>query len=225
MSIVLHHSLCAILFCHKVYWWRLGRLGRLDCYQGTVNVLSGHPRWMFRKNSIEFFIGLQPYLYYYYSGCTLKSHGHMSFLECSMVTWPCHVTWLTKSLSCLCLYSVACLELFDWVFKCMGNLFLLEALTTWMYPFLNWSSTNTCTSSLFSLNNEYTFLFFGMNPSFSSMAWSQAFYMGILSDSLFPNTLFHFQNLLGTSVVRTSSRKRFPTHLNTQSKISKHTME
>jgi len=28
------------------------------CYQGTVNVLSGHPRWMFRKNSMEFFVGL-----------------------------------------------------------------------------------------------------------------------------------------------------------------------
>ena len=33
---------------------------------------------MFKKNSIEFFIGLQPYLYYYYSGCTLESHGYMS---------------------------------------------------------------------------------------------------------------------------------------------------
>jgi len=31
-------------------------------------------------------VGLQPYLYYYYSGCTLESHGHMSFPECSMVT-------------------------------------------------------------------------------------------------------------------------------------------
>ena len=56
------------------------------CYQGTVSVLSGHPRWMFRKNSMEFFIGLQPYLYYCYSGCTLESHDHMSFPECSMVT-------------------------------------------------------------------------------------------------------------------------------------------
>jgi len=58
----------------------------LGCYQGTVNVLSGHSRWMFRKNSMEFFVGLQPYLYYYYSGCTLESYGHMSFPECSMVT-------------------------------------------------------------------------------------------------------------------------------------------
>ena len=77
---------------------------RLPCYQGTVSVLSGHPRWIFRKNSMEFFVGLQPYLYYCYSGCTLGSHDHMSFPECSMVTWPCHVTfWLTKSLFCLLL--------------------------------------------------------------------------------------------------------------------------
>ena len=48
--------------------------------------LSDHPRWMFKKNSMEFFIGLQFYLYYCYSGCTLKSHDHLLFPECSMVT-------------------------------------------------------------------------------------------------------------------------------------------
>ena len=52
---------------------------------------------MFKKNSIEFFVRLQPYLYYYYSGCTLESHNHMSFPKCSMTTWPCHMIWLTKS--------------------------------------------------------------------------------------------------------------------------------
>ena len=41
--------------------------------------LSDHPRWMFKKNSIEFFVGLQSYLYYCYSGCTLKSHDHLLF--------------------------------------------------------------------------------------------------------------------------------------------------
>ena len=56
------------------------------CYQWTVNVLSNHPRQMFKKNSMEFFVGLQPYLYYYYSGCTLESHNHMFFPECSMIT-------------------------------------------------------------------------------------------------------------------------------------------
>ena len=48
--------------------------------------LSDHPRWMFEKNSMEFFVGLQPYLYYCYSGYTLKSHDHLLFPECSMVT-------------------------------------------------------------------------------------------------------------------------------------------
>ena len=100
------------------------------CYQGTVNVLSSHPRWMFRKNLMEFSLDCSPTYTYYYSGCTLESHGHMSFPECSVVTWPCHVTWLTKSLSCLCLYSIVCLEILVWVFRCVGNLFLLEVLIT-----------------------------------------------------------------------------------------------
>ena len=74
-----------------------------------------------------------------------------------------------------------------------------------MYPFLNWSSTNVCTSSLSSLDSEYTFPSLGINPSFNSMVWSQIFRTGILSDSFFPNTFFHFQNLLGTSLFDTSS--------------------
>ena len=134
------------------------------CYQGTVNVLSGHPRWMFRKNSIEFFVGLQPYLYYYYSGCTLEFHGHVSFPECSMVTWPCHMTWLTKTLFYLCLCSIVLLwRLLGWVFPCMGSLFLLEVLITHplsskstpsrgVFYFLQYSCTFSyveCTSFLF----------------------------------------------------------------------------
>ena len=73
--------------CHKVM--SHDKCGKVvyrpysSCYRGTVNVLSGHPRWMFRKNSMEFFVGLQPYLYYYYSGCTLESHGHVFLPECS----------------------------------------------------------------------------------------------------------------------------------------------
>jgi len=34
---------------------------------------------MFKKNSIEFFIRLSYYLYYFTSGFTLKSYGHKSF--------------------------------------------------------------------------------------------------------------------------------------------------
>jgi len=29
------------------------------CYRETVSALSDHPRWMFKKNSMEFFIGFQ----------------------------------------------------------------------------------------------------------------------------------------------------------------------
>jgi len=41
-------------------------------FRWAVNALSDHPRWMFKKNSIEFFIGLDYYLYYFYSSCTLS---------------------------------------------------------------------------------------------------------------------------------------------------------
>ena len=101
------------------------------CYQWTVNVLSDHPRWMFKKNSMEFFAGLQPYLYYYYSGCTLESHDHMFFPECSMITWPCHVIWL---------YWVP--TLFISLFYCMLWGF---GLSVQMHgkPFPVWGSHNT----------------------------------------------------------------------------------
>ena len=72
---------------------------------------------MFKKNSMEFFVGLQSYLYYCYSGCTLKSHDHLLFPECSMVTWPCYVTLA---------YSVPILPftpLYTWVFEMYGEPF------------------------------------------------------------------------------------------------------
>jgi len=37
----------------------------MECYQRTVIVLSNHPRWMFRKNSMEFLVRLVYYLYYF----------------------------------------------------------------------------------------------------------------------------------------------------------------
>ena len=63
---------------------------------------------MFKKNSMEFFVGLQPHLYYYYSGCTLKSHDHMFFPECSMITWPCHVI-LTYWVPTLFIFLLHCM--------------------------------------------------------------------------------------------------------------------
>ena len=49
------------------------------CYRRTVIVLSDHPRWMFRKNSIEFFVGLVYYLYYFTVAVRLLVHNHMFF--------------------------------------------------------------------------------------------------------------------------------------------------
>jgi len=42
-------------------------------------VLSDHPRWIFKKNSMEFFVGLLLYLYYFISSCTLIVHDYIFF--------------------------------------------------------------------------------------------------------------------------------------------------
>ena len=63
---------------------------------------------------------------------------------------------------------------------------------------------NIYISSLFSLNSKYTFFFFGMNPSFNSMAWFQAFCTSICSDSFFSNIFFYFYNFLGTNFLNAS---------------------
>jgi len=92
--------------------------------------LSNHPRWMFRKNSIEFFVGLSYYLYYFISGCTLKSYSHKSFQN---VLWSYdsgHVVCLLKFPHYLYLDPIVHLDVVDQIFKCMGNYFLLGALTT-----------------------------------------------------------------------------------------------
>ena len=44
-----------------------------------MNALSDHPRWMFKKNLMEFFIGLDYYLYYFTVAVLLLVHGHMIF--------------------------------------------------------------------------------------------------------------------------------------------------
>ena len=49
------------------------------CYRKTMIVLSDHLRWMFRKNSMEFFVGLVYYLYYFTVAIQLLVHDHMSF--------------------------------------------------------------------------------------------------------------------------------------------------
>jgi len=45
----------------------------------TVIALSDHPRWIFRKNLMEFFVGLVYYLYYFTVAIQLLVYNHMSF--------------------------------------------------------------------------------------------------------------------------------------------------
>ena len=113
LSSLTQYSSLYLLSDYPNNFFAINLSGNYPCYQWTVNVLSNHPRWMFKKNSIEFLIGLQPYLYYVYSGCTLESHNHMFFPECSMITWPYHVIWLTESPPYLYPYSIVCFEVLD----------------------------------------------------------------------------------------------------------------
>jgi len=59
-----------------------------SCYRWAVIAFSDHPRWMFRKNLMEFFIKLLNYLYYFTSGYTLLVPWSHVLLECSMITCP-----------------------------------------------------------------------------------------------------------------------------------------
>ena len=74
-----------------------------------------------------------------------------------------------------------------------------------MYPFLSYSYMNSCTSSLSFLDNRYTFSFLSTNPSFISIAWSQIFCVGILSDCFLPKTLIYLWNFSGTSFLASVS--------------------
>ena len=93
--------------------------------------LKDHSRWVFRKNSIEFLVGLTTYLYYFYTWLyttSPRSHvfSRMFYDHMSFVTWydyfkfPCY----------LYLVYVVWLDVCNQVFECMGNLFLLWALIT-----------------------------------------------------------------------------------------------
>ena len=64
---------------------------------------------------------------------------------------------------------------------------------------------NSLTSSLSSFNKGYTFPFLSTNPSFMSIAWSQIFRVGILSDCFLPKTLIHLWNFSGTHFFASSS--------------------
>ena len=96
-----------------------------------MNTPNDHPRWMFKKNSMEFFIGLSYYLYYFTSGYTLKSHGQN-------VLWlydSGHIVQLLRFPHYLYLDPIVHLDVVDQMPKCVGNYFLLGALIT-KYQFL-----------------------------------------------------------------------------------------
>jgi len=95
------------------------------CYWWAVIALSDYSRWMFRKNSMKFFVGLLNYLYYFYKWLYTTSPQSHDLLECSMIMWPCYLIRLPKFLCYLYLDSVVWLDIVDQVFKCMGNFFFL----------------------------------------------------------------------------------------------------
>ena len=89
----------------------------------TPDGCSGRTRW---SSSID----LHPYLYYYYSGCTLESHSHISFsrMFCDHLTLSHDLAYWV--LLYLYSYSIVHLKVLHQVFKCMGDLFWLGVLIT-----------------------------------------------------------------------------------------------
>jgi len=74
----------AIEFCYEVWCWDIrGCLPRIVLSSKPVSAklwrLRAQPRWLFRKNSVKFSIGLYNYLYKYPLVCAPISHNHMTF--------------------------------------------------------------------------------------------------------------------------------------------------
>ena len=91
--------------------------------------LKDHSRWVFRKNSSSP-LDWTTYLYYLYKWLYTTSPQSHVLLECSTITWPCHVIWLLKFPCYLYLVFIVWLDICNQVFECMGNFFLLRALIT-----------------------------------------------------------------------------------------------
>jgi len=71
------------------------------------------------------------YLYYFYKWLYATNPRSHVLLECSIVTWPCHMIWLLMFPHYLYLVFIVWLDICDQVFERVGNLFLLEAFITW----------------------------------------------------------------------------------------------
>jgi len=126
----------AILFS----FWSVFILTRY-CYWRAVIALSDHPRWMFRKNSMEFFVVLSYYLYYFTVAILLRVQNHMFFQN---ILWsPDLVMWYDylSSHAYLYLHPIVCLEVIDQIFKCTGSYFLLRALITDIVTMLQCDNT------------------------------------------------------------------------------------
>ena len=78
---------------------------------------------MFRKNSMEFFVGLDYYLYYFTSGYILKSHGHKSFQNVLWSHDSSHVICLLKFPHYLYCDPIMHLDVVDQIVQMRGKLF------------------------------------------------------------------------------------------------------
>ena len=125
---------------------------------------------MFRKNLIEFFIGLDSYLYYFYSGCTISPWSH-ALPECSMITWPCHMTLVPT----LFISQPHCMS---WGFG--SSVQMLRKL----FPF--WGSHNTLYpwDSVFVSGSQVCILFFTFSIYLVFVSGSQFQLHSIMSDTL-----------------------------------------
>jgi len=92
--------------------------------------LMDHSRWVFRKNSMEFSVGLNYLLILLYKWLYTTSPRSHVLLECSTITWPCYMIWLHKFPCYLYLFFIVWPDICDQVFECAGNFLLLGALIT-----------------------------------------------------------------------------------------------
>jgi len=95
----------------------------LDDSRITQGECLGRTRW-------SSLLDWTTYLYYFYKWLYTTSPWSHVLLECSTITWPCHMIRLLKFLCYLYLVFIVWLDICDQVFECVGNFFLLRALIT-----------------------------------------------------------------------------------------------
>ena len=79
---------------------------------------------------MEFSVGLNYLLILLYKWLYTTSPWSHVLLECSTITWPCHMIWLRKFPCYLYLFFIVWLDICDQVFEHVGNFLLLGALIT-----------------------------------------------------------------------------------------------